>query len=145
MNRPGGNVTGVSRLSVTLEPKRLEFLRELVPKATVIGFLVNPTNPRSELVVQQMEEAAPCALHPGLGCVSDSAPTRRTRSTCCARAASSSRSSAAWPLAGWAEHAKNSGEKQVIVGQRKTQQKAASSESAFRSRRPDSIPARLPI
>jgi putative tryptophan/tyrosine transport system substrate-binding protein len=58
MHRPGGNVTGVSRLSVTLEPKRLELLRELAPKATVIGLLVNPTNPRSEPVVQQMEEAA---------------------------------------------------------------------------------------
>jgi putative tryptophan/tyrosine transport system substrate-binding protein len=58
MNRPGGNVTGVCRLSVTLEPKRLEFLRELAPKATVIGLLINPTNPRSELVVRQMEEAA---------------------------------------------------------------------------------------
>jgi len=58
MNRPGRNVTGVSRLSVTLEPKRLELLRELSPQATVIGLLVNPTNPRSELVVQQIEEAA---------------------------------------------------------------------------------------
>src|SRR5262249_14538631 len=57
MNRPGGNVTGVSRLSVSLEPKRLEFLRELSPKTTVIGLLVNPANPRSELVVQQIDEA----------------------------------------------------------------------------------------
>jgi putative tryptophan/tyrosine transport system substrate-binding protein len=58
MNRPGGNVTGVSRLSLTLDPKRLEFLRELLSKVTVIGFLVNPTNPRSELVVRQMAEPA---------------------------------------------------------------------------------------
>ena len=58
MNRPGRNVTGVSRLSVTLEPKRLELLRELSPKTTVIGLLVNPTNPRSELVTQQLEEPA---------------------------------------------------------------------------------------
>jgi len=58
MNRPGRNVTGVSRLAVTIAPKRLELLRELSPKATVIGLLVNPTNPRSELVVQQIEEAA---------------------------------------------------------------------------------------
>jgi putative tryptophan/tyrosine transport system substrate-binding protein len=58
MNRPGGNVTGVSRLSVTLEPKRLELLRQLAPKAMVIGLLANPTNPRSERVIQQMEEAA---------------------------------------------------------------------------------------
>ena len=58
LNRPGGNVTGVSRLSVTLEPKRLELLRQLAPKATVIALLINPTNRRSELVVQQMEDAA---------------------------------------------------------------------------------------
>jgi putative tryptophan/tyrosine transport system substrate-binding protein len=58
MNRPGGNVTGVSRLSVTLEPKRLELLHQLAPKAMVIGLLVNPTNPRSERVIQQIEEAA---------------------------------------------------------------------------------------
>src|SRR5262245_1777540 len=58
MNRPGGNVTGVSRLSVALEPKRLELLREFVPSATVIALLVNPINPRSELVVQHMQEAA---------------------------------------------------------------------------------------
>src|SRR5262245_23489777 len=58
MNRPGRNVTGVSRLAVTLAPKRLELLRELSPRATVIGVLVNPTNPRSELVVQQIEDAA---------------------------------------------------------------------------------------
>jgi putative ABC transport system substrate-binding protein len=55
MNRPGGNVTD---LAVTIAPKRLELMRELSPKATVIGLLVNPTNPRSELVVQQIEEAA---------------------------------------------------------------------------------------
>jgi putative ABC transport system substrate-binding protein len=58
MNRPGSNVTGVSRLAVNIEPKRLELLRELSPEATVIGLLVNPTNPRSELVVKQTEEAA---------------------------------------------------------------------------------------
>jgi putative ABC transport system substrate-binding protein len=57
MNRPGGNITGVSRLAVTIGPKRLELMRELSPRATVIGLLVNPTNPRSELVVQQIDEA----------------------------------------------------------------------------------------
>jgi putative ABC transport system substrate-binding protein len=58
LNRPGRNITGITRLSVTLEPKRLELLRELSPKTTVIGLLVNPTNPRSELVIRQMEEPA---------------------------------------------------------------------------------------
>ena len=57
MNRPGGNVTGVSRLSVALEPKRLELLHEAAPKVQVIGLLVNPLNPRTERLVQQMREA----------------------------------------------------------------------------------------
>jgi putative tryptophan/tyrosine transport system substrate-binding protein len=42
MNRPGGNVMGVSRLSVALEPERLELLHEVAPQASVIGFRVNP-------------------------------------------------------------------------------------------------------
>jgi putative ABC transport system substrate-binding protein len=45
LNRPGGNITGVSILDVELGPKRLELLHELVPKATVIGILVNPAEP----------------------------------------------------------------------------------------------------
>jgi putative ABC transport system substrate-binding protein len=44
-NRPGGNLTGVSRQEVTMGPKRLELLHEAVPQASAIGFLVNPTNP----------------------------------------------------------------------------------------------------
>jgi putative tryptophan/tyrosine transport system substrate-binding protein len=43
--RPGGNVTGVTNLNAELGPKRLELLHELVPTATVIAVLVNPTNP----------------------------------------------------------------------------------------------------
>jgi putative tryptophan/tyrosine transport system substrate-binding protein len=45
LNRPGGNLTGVSALSVELTSKRLELLHELVPMATTIAFLINPTNP----------------------------------------------------------------------------------------------------
>jgi putative tryptophan/tyrosine transport system substrate-binding protein len=45
MNRPGGNITGVSRLEDALGPKRLELLREAMPKTTTIAILVNPTNP----------------------------------------------------------------------------------------------------
>jgi putative ABC transport system substrate-binding protein len=58
MNRPGGNITGVSRLSVALEPKRLEVLHELVPEAAVIAALVNPANARTERVVAEIEAAA---------------------------------------------------------------------------------------
>jgi ABC-type uncharacterized transport system substrate-binding protein len=43
LNRPGGNVTGMTSLGVELGPKRLELMRELVPQAAVIGILTNPT------------------------------------------------------------------------------------------------------
>jgi putative ABC transport system substrate-binding protein len=58
MNRPGGNITGVSRLSVALEPKRLEVLHELVPEATAVALLVNPTNGRTLHVIEEIEVAA---------------------------------------------------------------------------------------
>ncbi|HXO70154.1 MAG TPA: ABC transporter substrate-binding protein [Bradyrhizobium sp.] len=57
MNRPGGNVTGVSRTTVELEPKRLELLREAAPKATLIAVLLNPGSPHAELLVQRLQEA----------------------------------------------------------------------------------------
>ena len=44
LNRPGGNLTGVANLSVEVGSKQLELLHELVPTATVIALLVNPTN-----------------------------------------------------------------------------------------------------
>jgi putative ABC transport system substrate-binding protein len=58
LNRPGGNVTGVSRMSFALAPKRLELLHELVPKATAIGFLVNPANPVAAFQIQEIREPA---------------------------------------------------------------------------------------
>ena len=45
LNRPGGNLTGISLLSAETAGKRLELLLELVPKATSIGYLRNPANP----------------------------------------------------------------------------------------------------
>ncbi len=45
LNRPGGNVTGVTNLNVEVGPKWLELLHELVPTATNIALLVNPTSP----------------------------------------------------------------------------------------------------
>jgi putative tryptophan/tyrosine transport system substrate-binding protein len=55
--RPGGNITGIGGLTIDLVPKRLEILRELVPKADSIAFLVNPKNPTSETQIQSMREA----------------------------------------------------------------------------------------
>jgi putative ABC transport system substrate-binding protein len=60
LNRPGGNVTGVTQLSREVGPKRLELAHELVPTATVFGLLVNPSNPNAEM--KQDLQAAAVAL-----------------------------------------------------------------------------------
>jgi putative tryptophan/tyrosine transport system substrate-binding protein len=58
LSRPGGNVTGVSNLSATLESKRLGLLRELVPQAATIGLLMNPHNPTIASQHRDIEDAA---------------------------------------------------------------------------------------
>jgi len=58
LNRPGGNLTGVAVLNVDIGPKRLELLHELVPAASVVALLSNPTNPNSERQSTIMQEAA---------------------------------------------------------------------------------------
>jgi putative tryptophan/tyrosine transport system substrate-binding protein len=58
LNRPGGNVTGVSFLSDVLGAKRLEVLRQLVPKATTIAMLVNPNIPNTEAERSDVQAAA---------------------------------------------------------------------------------------
>jgi ABC-type uncharacterized transport system substrate-binding protein len=58
LNRPGGNVTGVTQLSSVVAPKRLELLRELVPTARVVAFLVNPADPVAEQQVRDLQAAA---------------------------------------------------------------------------------------
>jgi ABC-type uncharacterized transport system substrate-binding protein len=57
-NRPGGNVTGVSLLVNELAQKRLELLHELVPTATSIGLLSNPTSPTSQSETNDVQAAA---------------------------------------------------------------------------------------
>jgi putative tryptophan/tyrosine transport system substrate-binding protein len=64
LNHPGGNVTGVSQLNVSLGPKRLELAHELLPAAMDLALLVNPNDAtRSEMF---MNEASDAATHLGL-------------------------------------------------------------------------------
>ena len=58
LNRPGGNVTGVTNLTAELEPKRLEILHELVPTADRIAVLVNPAYQDVELRVDEVQAAS---------------------------------------------------------------------------------------
>ena len=70
-SRPGGNVTGVTTLNVEIGAKRLELLHELVPTATIIAALVNPTSPAlAEPETRDLQAAA-----------------RMLRSMCCTPAA----------------------------------------------------------
>lgn len=58
LSRPGGNATGACFLLNALGAKRLQLLRQLVPSATVIGYLVNPTNPSLAAESSDMQDAA---------------------------------------------------------------------------------------
>jgi len=58
LNRPGGNLTGVSILNAELGPKRLELLRELLPAATTVALLINPNNPSAETVSRELQAVA---------------------------------------------------------------------------------------
>ena len=59
LSRPGGNVTGVTSLNLEVGSKRLEFLHELVPTATVMAALVNPTNPtNAEILSRDLQATA---------------------------------------------------------------------------------------
>ena len=57
--RPGGNITGLSRMSSDLAGKRLELLKETVPTIRRVGVLLNPSNPPNLLHIKEAEEAAP--------------------------------------------------------------------------------------
>jgi putative ABC transport system substrate-binding protein len=58
LNRPGGNVTGVSFLANLLTTKQFEVLHEAVPKAAAVGFLVNPANPNAEPDTRELRSTA---------------------------------------------------------------------------------------
>ena len=62
LNRPGGNVTGVSSITLELAAKRLELLLEVMPQARVVALFINPDNPGGEREVTDVTEAAARAL-----------------------------------------------------------------------------------
>jgi putative ABC transport system substrate-binding protein len=58
LSRPGGNITGITNLSVELGPKKLELLHKIVPMATRIALLINSSNTNRDRVVKDMQAAA---------------------------------------------------------------------------------------
>ena len=58
LNRPGGNITGQSGQNAELGPKRLELLHEVVPAATTLALLINPTNLNAETLSTDLHAAA---------------------------------------------------------------------------------------
>jgi putative ABC transport system substrate-binding protein len=67
LNRPGGNLTGVTSLNVQVTPKRLEILHEVVPAAGMIAVLLNPTSPTTDSQLRNLQGAADSLrvrLHP---------------------------------------------------------------------------------
>jgi putative ABC transport system substrate-binding protein len=58
LNRPGGNLTGISMSEQAMANKQIEMLHEIVPKAEVMGVIVNPTNPFYESVLAGLQAAA---------------------------------------------------------------------------------------
>jgi putative ABC transport system substrate-binding protein len=58
LSRPGGNATGATQLNVEIGPKLLEVLREVVPAATKIALLINPTNPNADTLSRNLQAAA---------------------------------------------------------------------------------------
>jgi putative ABC transport system substrate-binding protein len=63
LNRPGGNITGMSFLANTLPAKVFDLLHETLPDATSVAFLVNPTNPNTESDLGDVRAAAAKLVH----------------------------------------------------------------------------------
>jgi putative ABC transport system substrate-binding protein len=64
LNRPGGNVTGISVIFTSLVPKRVELLSLLVPEATRLGALLNPNYPEIDFRKRELQEAAAAVHNP---------------------------------------------------------------------------------
>jgi putative tryptophan/tyrosine transport system substrate-binding protein len=58
LNRPGGNITGVTNLTVEVGPKRLQLLHELMPAATVFALIVNPDSPLAQIESRDLLQTA---------------------------------------------------------------------------------------
>jgi putative ABC transport system substrate-binding protein len=58
LNRPGGNITGIAMLTIELDPKRMELLRELVPTADIIGALMDSSRPEADAQLKSVQAAA---------------------------------------------------------------------------------------
>jgi putative ABC transport system substrate-binding protein len=58
LNRPGANITGATLMGVELGPKRLELIRQLIPGASAICFLVNPKFPQTSSEIHEVQEGA---------------------------------------------------------------------------------------
>ena len=57
LNRPGGNLTGMTTLNLEVGPKKLELMHDLVPSAAIIALLVNPNNPEGEIQSREAQVA----------------------------------------------------------------------------------------
>jgi putative ABC transport system substrate-binding protein len=68
LNRPAGNVTGLTAFSSELIPKRLELLHEMVPTATIIALLVNPNNPVAETLSTDRHASGGTHLRAAIAC-----------------------------------------------------------------------------
>jgi putative ABC transport system substrate-binding protein len=64
LNRPGGNVTGLTDMANDLLPKLLRLMQELVPQAIRFGVVVNPSNPVSASIIAEARQAASFISHP---------------------------------------------------------------------------------
>src|SRR5262249_42196382 len=58
LNRPGGNITGITQITVLLDPKRLEVLHELMPTLTALAVVHNPKNANAESQIAALQAAA---------------------------------------------------------------------------------------